>query len=213
MTLTFLPPSAAIWTPKRVFAVACGEIRAVGDTFFLLSGLVGCGESGFEAGALAAQVLQGEGPFRKKLESFIDALEGPLQQAAQVVHDQQPDEFKKRLSGRDALTAILFCKRGDELLLSHIGFKTKKRGKEVVFQVRQKDYPNLDTGMMSVEFVLSGADAAVEAAFLKGATGQQALVHPEKTLQRFMELAAVKQTIHIIKVAETGVERSTLDSP
>src|ERR1700722_6301239 len=133
MTVSFSTPSAAIWTPKRVFAVAGGEIRSVGETFFTLSGLSACGEAGFDAGELSAQALGVEGGFRKKLESFVDALEGPLQQGAPGVHDAGPEEFKKRLAGRDALTAILFCRRGDELLLSHIGFKTKKRGKEVVF--------------------------------------------------------------------------------
>src|SRR5476651_254319 len=104
MTISFSAFSAAIWTPKRVVAVAAGKILSAGDAFFALSGLSACDEAGFDAdfdaGRLAGQALQAEGPFRKKLEGFIEAIEAPLKQAAQFVHDTRPEEFKKRLAGR-----------------------------------------------------------------------------------------------------------------
>lgn len=210
---------AAIWTPKRVVAACLNKITAIENVYFAIAGLSACADTGFDAAALVQDALEEGGSFKEKLAQVTQALEEPLQQAAQFVHDKQPDSFKKYLAGRDALDVILFTQRGDEVLLSRLAFKTKKRGKDVVFQSRQLDYPNAQSTIMSVEIIAAGAEASVAESFSKGTTGQQALVYPEKSVQKFIEMAIAadppnaRYPINIIKLAGGVPTQTTVDAP
>ena len=200
--ITFEPATAAIWTPKRLVIVSAGTpLDAAAKIHFVVSGLACCGATGLDARSIATKAIEAGGSFKNIAERLREEIEGPLADAAQLIHDNSPEDFKRHLSGKNATEIIIFGVADGEMQLAHIGFKTKKRGKEAVFQSLQKDYPNAGTDIMSVELITAGVDGAVDAAFRKSVTGQQALVYPEESLQRFIALALAERTPHIFKLS------------
>lgn len=200
----FQSPIAAIWTPKRIVAAAAGgEIHEAGKLFFMTAGA-------FDAAAEIAAALGDDGAFKPRVEGVVAAIEVSLTEAAQTLHDGAPDDFKKHVAGKNAVDLIIFGINHGEMTLAHIGFKAKKRGKEVVLQPVRKDYPNPATNIMSIEVLTLGAsDSAIES-FRKGTTGQQALVYPEQALQKFMALAGNEGDAETVKLSAEGVTRQPL---
>lgn len=198
----FNTPIAAIWTPKRVIAAAgTGDIHEAGKLFFMTSGP-------FDAQAAITSALGDDGSFKKRIAAAAEAIEAPLTAAAQGMQDSTPDDFKKYVAGKNALDLIIFGISDGEMTLCHVGFKTKKRGKDIVLQPEQKIYPNPATNIMSIEVLTLGADSGVIEAFRKGTTGQQALVYPEQALQKFMQLAGA--TGETVKLTAEGATRQPL---
>lgn len=199
----FNTPIAAIWTPKRIVAAArAGEIHEAGKLFFMTAGA-------FDAAAEIAAALGTEGSFKNRVAAAVAAIETDLAEAAQILHDTAAEDFKKHVAGKNALDLIVFGISNGEMSLSHIGFKVKKRGKDVVLQPVQKDYPNAATNIMSIEVLTLGADNGAIESFRKGTTGQQALVYPEQALQKFMQLANA-QSAETVKLTAEGATRQPL---
>ncbi len=200
----FNTPVAAIWTPKRIVAAAgTGEIHEAGKLFFMTAGA-------FDAHAGIAAALGNDGSFKKRVAAAVEAIEEGLTAAAQSMQDSAPDDFKKHVAGKNALDLIIFGISDGEMTLAHIGFKTKKRGKDVVLQPEQKFYPNPATNIMSIEVLTLGASNSVIEAFRKGTTGQQALVYPEQALQKFMQLAETGEAGESVKLTTDGATRQPL---
>ena len=200
----FTTPIAAIWTPKRIVAAAGGgEIREAGKLFFMTAGA-------FDAALEIAAALGSEGSFKSRVAAAVAAIEAGLTDAAQTMHDTAAEDFKKNVSGKNALELMIFGISDGEMTLAHIGFKAKKRGKDVVLQPVRKDYPNPATNIMSIEVLTLGADDSTIESFRKGTTGQQALVYPEQALQKFMQLAGGAQGAESIKLTMEGATRQSL---
>lgn len=224
---------AAIWTPKRIVVAAdsksvsgdgqppgvVNKIHSTGNIHFTFAGLSKCGETGFDAAALLSQGLQEAGSFKEKVGHAREAVENSLTAAIQHIHRHRPEDFKKHLAGSDALDVIFCVDEGGDMALSQIAFKIKRRGKDIVLEPRQKDYPNNQTDMMSVELIARGVDKSVIEKFLKGTTGQRALVHPEDTLKVFMDMAMAAEPDHVgypinlIKLAAGGMTHTVIESP
>lgn len=198
----FNNPIAAIWTPKRIVAAAgMGEIREAGKLFFMTAGA-------FDAAAEIAAALGHDGSFKNLVTAAVAAVEEELTAAAQHMQDNTPDDFKKHVAGKHALDLVIFGVSDGEMTLAHIGFKTKKRGKDVVLQPERKDYPNPATNIMSIEVLTLGAGTAATETFRKNTTGQQALVYPEQALQKFMQLA--DSAGETVKLTSEGATRQPL---
>ena len=206
---------AAIWTPKRV--VLAGNCRQAGDIWFALSCLDR--DVGFDAAALLAEALEGNGRLDDKMANFAENVETPLQEALQRIFNSDKEGFKARFSGRDALGVVLFGRRHGEIFLSQTGFVTKMRGKEVALKIRHVDYPDGKTTQMSVELVTAGLPAPLDEKFRAMTTEQQALVYPEKALQSFMAAAHATEPLlaayplPITKFSDNGAEQTVAEKP
>ncbi len=196
-------PVAAIWTPKRV-AVAARSIMTAGQINFACCGLVA--DAGFDANALVTAVLESGSSYSKKIEAVLAAIEEPLTAALNAA---APETVKKHLA-KNALEIMFFGVNHGEMTLTHIAFKTKKRGKDVILQPQRKDYPNAGTNIMSVEIVTAGAGDN-DAALRKEITGQQALVYPEQSLQKFLQLVQIYPAC-IAKLTAEGLTRQDIES-
>lgn len=196
-------PVAAIWTPKRV-AVAARSIVTAGEVHFACCGLTA--GDGFDASALATAALESESAYNKKIDAVLAAVEEPL---AVALNAAPPEVVKKHLS-KNALEILLFGINHGDMTLTHIALKTKKRGKDMILQPQRKDYPNAGTNMMSVEIVTAGA-GDIDAVLRKEITGQQALVYPEQSLQKFLQLAQLYPAC-IAKLTADGMARQEIES-
>ncbi len=196
-------PIAAIWTPKRV-AVAARSIQEAAQVSYALCGLVT--SAGFDAVALITSVLESGSSYNKKIDAVIAALQEPLTGA---VNAAAPGLVKQHLA-KNALEITFFGVNNGDMTLTHVAFKTKKRGKDTILQPQRKDYPNPATNIMSVEIVTAGAGDADDA-FRKATTGQQALVYPEQSLQKFLQLAGLYPAC-IAKLTAEGLARQDVTS-
>jgi hypothetical protein len=196
-------PLAAIWTPKRV-AVAARSIMTAGQVNFACCGLVAGAD--FDSTALITAALESGSTYGKKIDAVLAAVEEPLATALNAV---PPETVKKHLS-KNALEIMLFGINHGEMTLTHIAFKTKKRGKDMILQPQRKDYPNAGTNIMSVEIVTAGAGDH-DAALRKQVTAQQALVHPEQSLQKFLQLAQLYPAC-IAKLTAEGLTLQDIES-
>ncbi len=196
-------PVAAIWTPKRV-AVAARTIAQAGQLSFAVCGLMAA--AGFDGNALICASLESGSSYNKKIDAVIAAIEGPLTAA---INAAAPDAVKNHLA-KNALEIVFFGVNNGDMTLTHVAFKTKKRGKDMILQPQRKDYPNAATNIMSVEIVTAGA-GNVDDAFRKATTGQQALVYPEQSLQKFLQLAGLYPAC-IAKLSADGLTRQDIES-
>lgn len=196
-------PVAAIWTPKRV-AVAARSIVTAGEVHFVCCGLAA--DAAFDAKAQVAAALESGSSYSRKIEAVLAAIEEPLTVALNAA---PPETVKKHLA-KNALEIVLFGINHGEMTLTHIAFKTKKRGKDMILQPQRKDYPNAATNMMSVEIVTAGA-GDIDTVLRKEITGQQALVYPEQSLQKFLQLAQVYPAC-IAKLTAEGLTRQDIES-
>ncbi|MBL8712095.1 MAG: hypothetical protein JNM12_04285 [Alphaproteobacteria bacterium] len=196
-------PTAAIWTPKRV-AVAARSIATAGEVHFACCGLVA--SDGFDAAARLTAALESGSLYSKKIDAALAAIEEPL---AVALNAAPPEAVKKHLS-KNALEILLFGIDHGEMTLTHIAFKTKKRGKDMILQPQRRDYPNAGTNMMSVEIVTACA-GDIDAVLRKEITGQQALVYPEQSLQKFLQLAQLYPAC-IAKLTAEGLIRQEIES-
>jgi hypothetical protein len=207
--MKFGTPIAAIWTPKRAVAAAA-TLHHAGDIHFAVTGLLSEGD--FDATAAITSALEEDGNFREKTAAVRENIAAPLTQAVQSIHDIQPAAFKEHLSSRNALDIFFIGKHDGATSLAHLSFATKKRGKDIVLKPQQADYPNARTDMMSIEIATAGMDSGADQFFRKGVTGQQALVRPLQTLQKFMSLAAAPFPVQTIKFTPAGVTQAVIES-
>ena len=207
---------AAIWTPKRVF-MAANKINTSNNILFAMAGLISSGDASFDALKIIGQELEEGGSFSKAVQNAQDAIEEPLSNAVRLIHFSKPDEFKKFLARRDALEVIFAAKSDGEIALIQMAFKAKRRGKDVILEARQSNYPNRNTNISSVEFVAAGVDDAVVNDFKKANNPQETLVYPEAALKKFMDLAIAAEPSHIgypiniAKLAESGITYATIE--
>lgn len=163
--------------------------------------------------------LQGQGSFAKRVQDAAAEIEAPLQKAVQFIHDNRPADFKKFLTGKPALDIVFFARDGGEMVLSRVAFRAKRRGKSVALDIQRKDYPNPDTGIMSVERIVVGVGDPVVKAFLDGTSEQDALVYPEQVLKKFMALAIaadpelVGYPVSMVKLSADGATHTTIQAP
>jgi hypothetical protein len=216
---------AAIWTPKRVIlatdsksaAGPVNKIEEAGNVFYTLAGLAQSDAPAFDANADIRNALEGSGSFKVRVAAAVEGIEPGLTQAVQFLHDKEPATFKEFFSGKNALDVIFCAKTGDEMSLTHVAFKTKRRGKNVVLDPKQRDFPNASTGIMSVQLIAAGVQDTVLDAFLKNTKDQDALVRPEATLEKFMDTAVAAEPahigypVHLIKLGAGAPERTIIE--
>ncbi len=170
--------AAAIWTPKKVI-VASTTAGSAGDLRFAAYGLAKYDETDFDALALLAHLLEGD------LSDAAEGMEEPLAVAASHLQSCDAVVFKERMGGKDAAGFFVFGKKNDGVFLSHIAFKAKRRGKDVVIETRRSDWPSRSTDIHSLSLVAGGCSPEDEKAF-STTPQQQALVYPEDVLKKFI---------------------------
>jgi hypothetical protein len=217
MTNIFGTAIAAIWTPKRVF-MAANKINTSNNILFAMAGLTSSDDAAFDALKIVSQSLEKDGSFSAVIQNVQDAIEEPIGNAVRLIHSSKPEEFKKFFARRDALEIIFAAKSDGEIALSHMAFKAKRRGKDVILEARQSNYPTRNTNISSVEFVAAGVDEAVLSNFKKATSPQETLVYPEVALKKFMDIAIAAAPSHtgypinIAKLAESGITYSIIES-
>lgn len=218
---------AAIWTPKRIFVAAdsktegdsspVNKISEAAGIFFTMAGMTASETPPYDAASAIREALEGHGSFKARIAEAIGSIESPLTEAVQFLHDTEPAIFKERFSGKNALDVIFFGKTGDEMSLAHVAFRTKRRGKNVVLDPQRQDFPNAGTGLMSVKLIATGVHESIIAEFFKNTKDQEALVYPEQTLKKFMDVAAAAEPahvgypVHLVRLGAAGAEHATIE--